>query len=51
VNVCGHHALNAVVIKNQYPLPHIEDLLDQLIVAKLFLKIDLQPGYNKIHMC
>jgi hypothetical protein len=28
VNVCRYCALNAVAIKIQYPLPHIEDMFD-----------------------
>jgi len=31
--------LNAVTIKNKYPLPRIDDLLDQLRNAKFFLKL------------
>jgi hypothetical protein len=34
-------ALNAVTIKNKYPLPRIQDLFDQLNGAKVFSKIDL----------
>jgi hypothetical protein len=45
-----YHALNAVTIKNKYPMPHIEDLFDQLKGAKVFLKIDLQLGYNQIRV-
>ena len=33
--------LNAVTIKNKYPLPRIDDLLDQLRNAKFFYKIDI----------
>ena len=33
--------LNAVTIKNMYPLPRIDDLLYQLRNAKFFSKIDL----------
>ena len=32
--------LNAVTVKNKYPLPRIEDLLDQLRNAKFFSKVD-----------
>ena len=33
--------LNAMIIKNKYPLLRIDDLLDQLRNVKLFSKIDL----------
>jgi hypothetical protein len=33
--------LNAVTVKNKYPLSRIDDLLDQLRNAKFFSKIDL----------
>ena len=44
-------SLNAVTIKNKYPLPRIDDLLDQLKNVKYFSKIDLRSGYHqmKIH--
>jgi hypothetical protein len=43
-----YRTLNAVIIKNKYPLPRIGDLMDQLRQAKFFSKIDLRSGYHQM---
>jgi hypothetical protein len=43
--------LNAVTIKNKYPLPCINILFDQLAGAQVFSKIDLNSGYHQIKIC
>jgi len=41
-----YRQLNKVTIKNRYPLPRIDDLMDQLVGAEVFNKIDLRSGYH-----
>ena len=45
-----YRALNKITIKNCYPLLCIEDLMDRLVGAKFFSKIDLYSGYHQIRI-
>jgi hypothetical protein len=39
-------ALNKITVKSRYPLPCIDDLLDQLKNVVYFTKLDLCSGYH-----
>ena len=45
-----YRALNNITIKNAYPLPRVDELLQRLAGKKYYSKIDLQSGYHQVRI-
>jgi len=48
--VMDYHKLNRQTVKNNYPLPLITELVDNMESKRVFMKIDLWWGYNNVRV-
>lgn len=48
--VVDYRGLNSITIKNRYPLPKVDEILNCLAGATCFSKLDLMSGYNQVRI-
>lgn len=43
-----YHVLNAVTVKEHFPIPTAEELFDEVAGARVFSKLDLRAGFHQV---
>ena len=45
-----YRGLNKIIVKNNFPVPRIDDLIDNLVGSKYFSTLDLAAGYHQLKL-
>lgn len=45
-----YRRLNELTIKNRFPMPIMEEILEELAGSKYFAKLDMGSGYHQVRM-